>query len=185
MSLPSTFSSQRVIRGNVETAAYPAASGYQINAGDMCVFFSGNLYPVSAYGGVIAWNSGNEIQNWSGARATFAGVALGQNNSYSYTSGSVTTALGGVAEYPYPAVSGATLMPGTFVGFTQDQTSGYFNPQEMMQCSGASTAIGKIVEPEYAYISGAGYQSGLTFGPGTNTIKVEFQSFLVFGGVAN
>ena len=173
MAAPTSTPTMRFIGGPTNVAAYPAASGYQLNPGDLTVFFSGLLYPVSAWGNVISWNSGTEIQNWSGARATFAGVSLGQQNSYSVVSGNIPVALEGVAQYPFPATSGTTYQPGTFVSFTQDQSSGYFQPQEVMQCSGQATAIGKVMTPFPAYSSGAGL------------LTVQFQSFLVYGGVAN
>lgn len=181
MSLPAaynTFSENRYMKGLIDTAVFPAASGYQINNGDLTVYFSGNVYPASAFGNVIAWNSGNELQNWSGARAAFAGVSLSQNNSYSTVSGQVTVATIGTFLYPVPTNSGTTIQPGTYVGFTQDPTngqigSGYFASQALMQASGNTTAIGKVTEPLTVNASGTGIAT------------VQLESFLQYGGIAN
>lgn len=179
MSLPSaynTFSQNRYIRGPLDTAVYPAASGYQTNVGDLVLFFSGLAFPATAWGNVLPYSSGTEIQNWSGARGMFAGVSISQNNSTSVVSGQLTVATQGVFEYPTPTSSGANVQPGTYLSFTQDPVngqvgSGFLSAQSLAQASGNTTAIGKAVELVPVNTSGTG------------VVKVYLQSFLEFGGI--
>ena len=180
MAAPTSTPFNRLLRGPINAAAYPAASGQQINQGDLCVFFSGNLYPATAWGNVITWSSGGDDRNQSGARATFVGVALGQSNSTSTFSGSVPVLLNGIFSYPFMAASGVYTAPGSFVGFTQSDpnntgNSGYFAPQAVGVVNILSGGtIGKVVEPFTATTSG---QYGL--------LAVELQSFVGQGGIAN
>jgi hypothetical protein len=169
MAAPSSYSVNRYMRGNLEVADYPVASGVQVNVGDLIILMSGNVVPVSN----MPLLSGSETQSWSGARSQFLGVSMGQNNSYSVFSGHVPVALTGIFSYPFPAVSGSSYNPGTFVSFTQDQSSGYYQPQEIMQCSGQASAIGKVEEFQTAVASGTG------------NLVVTLQSVVVFGGIAN
>lgn len=178
MTLPAaynTFSQNRYIRGPIDTAVFPAASGFQINNGDLVLYFSGLAYPASAWGNVLPYASGSELQNQSGARGVFAGVSISQVNSYSVVSGQVTVATLGTFEYPTPISSGTSTNPGTYMSFTQDPVngqvgSGYLASQALMQCSGVTTAIGKVVEPLTVNASGTGI------------LKVQIQSFLQYGG---
>lgn len=156
----------RYVRGPTMVEGYPAASGVQLNVGDLTLYFSGLVWPAAQAFGLSGtapffWNSGAEIQNWSGARANFLGVSLGTNNAFSVVSGSVPIALEGTFQFPFPAVSGTTYQPGTSVGFTQDPCngqvgSGFFASQALMQCSGAATGIGKVLELFPASSSGQG-----------------------------
>ncbi len=146
MPPPVTQSVQRHKRGRLDTAAVPAASGIQINVGDLVVFHSGLAFPVSNPG--VAWNSGSVVQNYSGARADFAGVSLSQANSTVVIPQTVTLALDGIFQYPLPAAtSGSPVVPGTFVSLTQGTVSGYFHPQQLeTSVSGQAVGIGKVVD---------------------------------------
>lgn len=177
MAAPTSNPINRFIRGDLgDIVTYPAASGFQVNVGDLCCFASGLLWSATNFAQTAAggWNSGTEIQNWSGARANYVGVALGQYNSYSTFSGQVPVALTGMFQYPFPLTnSGSTIQPGTFVSFTQNASSGFFQPQQLMQCSGQATAIGKVEELLPVVSSGQGIAT------------VYLQSFLVYGGIGN
>lgn len=170
MAAPTTQSIQRFVRGPIEVVDAPAASGQQINVGDLCCFFSGLAFPASAY----PINSGSEVQTWSGLRNNFLGVSLSQFNSFSTVSGSIRAAVEGIFHFPFPnATSGNTLSPGTFVNATMVQNSGYYNPQQLMQCSGQATGIGKIVD-QFAIVAS-----------GVAEVNVYLQGVVPMGGIAN
>lgn len=171
MAAPTSTSTMRYVRGSMDAASYPAASGQQINVGDLVYLRSGDVCPISAF----PLLSGPEIQSWSGARAGFLGVSLSQWNSTSTISGNVTVAHNGFFSFPFgsPAGnSGVTTQPGAFVGFTQDTCSGYFHPQRLMQCSGQATGIGKVVDQTTPTASGLG------------SLTVYLQSTVVKGVIA-
>jgi hypothetical protein len=175
MAAPTSTSYMRQIRGTAKLESYPVISGVQVNVGDL-VYISGTgpVAPVSNY----VLTSGTEIQSWSGARSQFLGVSMGQHNSYSTVSGTIPVALEGIFAFPIPVTgSGTTLAPGTFVSFTQtgptSTSSGYFQPQALMQCSGQSTAIGKIADFSAVQSSGQGQ------------VNVYLQSTLVEGTIGN
>lgn len=178
MAAPTSYSVNRYVRDALDVTQVPVASGYQVNVGDLMLQISGKVYAANQYAVIGAWNSGNEIQNWSGARSEFLGVSLGQNNSYSVVSGTIPVALCGTFQYPAVLTSGTTYQPGTFVSFTQaDQAntsnSGYFASQALMQCSGQATAIGKVVESLTPVASGTGL------------LTVYLQSTIGRGTIAN
>lgn len=172
MTAPASFSQMRVVRGPSFVNNAPCQSGVQYNVGDLLIVMSGNVLPVNQF----PWNSGAEIQNWSGARSEFLGVSLSQWDSTNVRSGSIRYAADGIAKYPLPSASGTTYQIGTPVSFTQDGCngvagSGYFQNQCLMQCSGLSTAIGTLVEQVTPSVSGGG------------TFLVSFQSYRQFGGL--
>lgn len=170
MAAPSSQSFQRLVRGATYVNNYPATSGIQTNVGDLMLLMSGNVLPCSQF----PMLSGNEIQSWSGARSQFLGVSLSQWDNTNVRSGDVRVAGNGIFQYPFPAASGTSYVPGTFVSFTQDQSSGFLQPQEIMQCSGQATAIGKVVEFFTPNASGYGLltvylQGTIPLGTITNT----------------
>ncbi len=154
---PPSFSQQRLIRNGNYVANYVATSGVQTNVGDLMMIMSGNVVPVNQY----PWTSGAELQSWSGARNSFLGVSLSQWDSVNVRSGNIRVAHDGHFAFPFPAVSGSTYVPGTFVSFTQDPCnggvgSGFFQNQCLQQCSGQATGIGTIVEQITPSLSGQG-----------------------------
>src|SRR5205807_1629288 len=112
MAGPTSTPNLRYARGPTSTASYPALSGVQINPGDLLLVSGGVAFPVSQ---VISWNSGNEIQNWSGARSQFVGASLSQHNSTDPVSGAVTSLLEGFFTYPLLTASGTNYTAGQFV----------------------------------------------------------------------
>lgn len=153
MAAPTTTSFNRYLRGPYDSASYPAASGIQINVGDLVYLRSGDVAPISQYPCL----SGSEVQTWSGLRSQFLGVSQGQHNSTITQSGShqIPVSLDGIYSYPCPvATSGTVYQPGLFVNSTQGAHSGYYGAQELMQCSGQATGIGKVVEVVASQASG-------------------------------
>lgn len=178
MAAPTSTPVNRFVRSDQPTTSMLAISGVQINLGDLLWASGGQAAKFCQPANQYPWTSGNEIQNWSGFRSQFVGVALGNNNAQDPRSGFVTVGLGGFYSFPVVVTSGTTYGMGTFVGPTIGATtgnisnSGYFNNQALMQCSGASTAIGTVVDPTVAGVSGQGQ------------LTCYIQSYLAFGGFA-
>jgi len=171
MAAPTSNPTSRYLGGPTTVLSFNAASGIQINQGDLCTFHSGAVYPVSEYPCL----SGAELQTWSGARAVFLGVAQGNHSSLTIVSGQhqVPVLVEGLVRMPGKIASGVTYTPGTFVSFTQDGNSGYFAPQRIMQCSGQATAIGKIASTAYSPAAGQGEWT------------IDFQGTVTVGTIGN
>lgn len=171
MAAPTTTPTARYLRGPITVGNYPAGSGLQINPGDGVYWRSGDAAPVSAY----PMLSGGENQTHSGLRSQYLGTALGQHNAGQIISGQHGIAVihGGVFKYPGKVQSGVSYQPGTFVSFSQDLNSGYFNPQQLMQCSGQAAGVGKVVELTTPATSGVG------------DLIVQLQSTVTQGGMGN